>query len=306
MPKQNEMKPEIIMYIDQLKRKLNKWRVLFFIVLTISAVIVFNNLSPQPNKVIKKNYIARIYINDVIFMEQERLENLRRLEQDHTAKAVIVHINSPGGSTVGGESLYNAFKRIAEVKPVVMLMDEVAASGGYMTAVAGERIYAHRSTITGSIGVIMQSAEVTELAEKIGVNFSIFKSSPLKAAPSPMEKVTEEARRVTMEGIEQAYNVFLDIVEEGRKIERNKLKKIADGRVYLGDKALELGLIDAIGGEREAIQWLEEDKGLKNIPVEDYHLHRKIGSFERLLNDVDSLAKGLKINSMNGIMRSYS
>jgi protease-4 len=304
MPKQNEMKPEIIMYIDQLKRKLNKWRVLFFIVLTIAAVIVFNNFSAQPNKVIKKNYIARVHINDVIFMDQERLDNLQKLEEDHTAKAVIMHINSPGGSTVGGESLYNAFKRIAQIKPVVVVMDEVATSGGYMTAVAAERIYAHRGTITGSIGVILQLTEITELANKVGVNFSIFKSSPLKAAPSPMEKVTEEVRQVTMESIAEAHNVFLDIVESGRNIDREKLKKIADGRIYLGDKALELGLIDAIGGEREALKWLEEDKGLKNIPVEDYHLHRKIGSFERLFNDIDSLTKSLKLNSMNGAMRS--
>jgi protease-4 len=304
MPKQNEMKPEIIMYIDQLKRKLNKWRVLFFIVLTIAAVIVFNNFSAQPNKVIKKNYIARVHINDVIFMDQERLDNLQKLEEDHTAKAVIMHINSPGGSTVGGESLYNAFKRIAQIKPVVVVMDEVATSGGYMTAVAAERIYAHRGTITGSIGVILQLTEITELANKVGVNFSIFKSSPLKAAPSPMEKVTEEVRQVTMESIAEAHNVFLDIVESGRNIDREKLKKIADGRIYLGDKALELGLIDAIGGEREALKWLEEEKGLKHISVEDYNLHRKLSSFERLFNDIDSLTKNLKLNSMNGAMRS--
>lgn len=282
-------------YLIERKRnqiKLTKWRLITFALIILLFAIAGKNYLPQTEMTSKVpfsgkgSYIASIKIDDIILDDLPRVRKIAAIEKDKAVKAVIVHMNSQGGSVVGSEMLYNAFLKLSKEKPVVMVMDSVAASGGYMVALGGDYIIAHNGTITGSIGVIMQSAEVTELAEKVGVKFNNFKSDELKASPNPTEKLTPEARRATMESIYNVYDYFIEIVAKRRKLDLNYVRKIADGRIYSGRQALELKLIDAIGDEDMAIQWLKSNKDIpESLEVVDVSLRNKEKFLDILIED---------------------
>ncbi|MEX2644303.1 MAG: signal peptide peptidase SppA, partial [Acetobacterales bacterium] len=183
---------------------------------------------------------------------------------------LIVHVDSPGGTVAGGESLHRALTRLSAVKPVVAVMDGLATSAGYMVAIGASRVVAQRSTITGSIGVILQSADVTGLLDRIGVNMEAIKSSPLKGVPSPFEPLTEEGREATKRLVEDMYDMFVEMVVDRRQLPREKVLALADGRVFTGRQAFESGLIDGIGGEREARLWLRSEHDIDDsLPLRD-------------------------------------
>ncbi|MGL4226232.1 MAG: signal peptide peptidase SppA, partial [Rickettsia sp.] len=213
---------------------------------------------------------------------------------------LIVNVNSPGGTVVGSEKIYNMLRKISEKKPVVIVMGTMAASGGYLISLGGDYIVSHNGTITGSIGVILQTAEVTELAQKLGIKFNNFKSGELKAVPNPTEKLTEEVRVAIMENIEDTYNFFLELVSERRNLPIEAVKKLADGRVYSGRQALKLKLVDAIGSEDTALKWLQEVKKV-NLTVKDYQLKPKPKLRDIILEDFDSITPSFFKNSFNGI-----
>jgi len=215
-------------------------------------------------------YIARVHIGGIIVEDRYRDELIQDLKDDDKVKAVIVTINSPGGTVVGGENLYLGLRTLSEEKPVVAVMGSTATSAAYMTAIAADRIFARQGTITGSIGVIMQTADVTGLMDKIGVKPETIKSGKLKAQPNPMEPMSGEAREHLKAVVMDMYDLFLSMVAKRRGLGTLAIKKLADGRVFIGKKALEVGLIDAIGGETEAIAWLESEKELDtDLPVKD-------------------------------------
>ena len=180
-------------------------------------------------------------------------------------------------------------------------MGTMAASGGYLISLGGDYIISHNGTITGSIGVILQTAEVTELAQKLGIKFNNFKSGELKAVPNPTEKLTEAVRVAIMENIEDTYNFFLELVSERRNLPIEEVKKLADGRVYSGRQALKLKLVDAIGSEDTALKWLQEVKKINaNLLVKDYQLKPKPKLMDIILEDFDSIAPSFFKNSFNG------
>ena len=284
--------PDYLIERKRNQKKLTKWRLITFALIILlfgffsKSYLPQNEMSAKVPFPGKSSYIASIKIDDIILDDLPRIRKIAAIEKDKAVKAVIVHMNSQGGSVVGSEMLYNAFLKLAKEKPVVMVMDSVAASGGYMAALGGDYIIAHNGTITGSIGVIMQSAEVTDLAEKIGIKFNNFKSDELKASPNLTEKLTPEARYATMESIYNVYDYFIEIVAERRKLDLNYVRKIADGRVYSGRQALELGLIDAIGNEDTAIQWLKSDKNIpESLEVVDISLYNKEKFLDVLIED---------------------
>jgi protease IV len=296
--------PEYIIERKRNKSLLSRWKS-FALILFVALIIVGGDFLPQnpllgqSNPVGGHEYIASIEIDEIIFDDQERSRKLHDLAEDKKVKAVIVHINSPGGSVVGSEMLYNAFTRIAEKKPIVSVLGSVAASGGYMAAIGTDQIFAHNGTITGSIGVIMQSAEVTELAEKLGVRFHNFKSSELKAAPNPTEKLTPEVNQAIMENIYDTYDFFVELVAKRRKLKLEQAKQIADGRVYSGRQALQHGLIDAIGDEEMAVKWLQEKRQIsKDLKVKEYKLKPAGGLLETILQDMEGRVSSF-INSRN-------
>ncbi len=165
-------------------------------------------------------------------------------------------IDSPGGSVAGGESLHDALARVAKVKPVVAVMQGTAASGGYMTAVAADRIYARAGTITGSIGVLMETGEVSGLLGKLGIGTDAIVSGPMKDQPSFTHPTSPAARQMLQGLVMNMYGQFVDMVAAGRHMDRDRVVALADGRPYTGQQALSLGLVDAIGGEQDARDWL--------------------------------------------------
>ena len=273
------MHPEYLIERKKIKKQLNMWK--FIAVILIAIVMTFATrsfVSGKGNKLFLQNsksqeYIASIYIDGMILDDKKRDESLRNIAEEANIKGVIVYINSPGGTVGGSEELYNMIRKIAQKKPTTVVMQSVAASGGYLVSLAADYIIAHNSTLTGSLGVLFQSAEVTTLAEKLGVTFNNFKSSPLKAAPNPLEKVTPEIEEAIMSAVNDSYNYFVEIIAARRKLPREYIMQIADGRVYTGRQAFELKLVDKIGSTDDAIKWLQEEKKLPNsLKVIEYQL----------------------------------
>lgn len=267
---------------SRLKRRLAMWRalaVLVAVALVVVAVERFRDGAASGGP-----YIARLNVDSIIFNDRDRIDALRKLAADRQARALILRIDSPGGTVVGGEVLYRALRKVGARMPVVAVMDGVAASGGYMIALAADRIFAREATITGSIGVLLQTAEITELLDRIGVSVTSIKSAPLKAEPSPVTKLTPEARRVTQALVDDMFAMFVDMVAERRGLDRAEALKLADGRVYTGRMAVRNRLIDAIGGEPEALRWLHAEKKVApGLEVRDVRIHRDVEAwFERL------------------------
>ena len=238
------------------------------------------------------DHVARIEIDGLILQDPKRDQMLADIAADRHAKALVVTIDSPGGTFIGGETLYKGLRRVAEKKPVVAVMDGIATSGGYMAAIGADYIFAGQGTMTGSIGVIFQTADITGLLDKIGVKPETYKSGPLKAQPNPLEKTSPTAREATQGIVREMFGLFVDMVAERRQIAREKVLAVADGRVVLGQNAKDLGLVDAIGGETEARAWLAENRGVgESLPSRKVSVKRE----RELLSDLlgDTLGKAL-------------
>ncbi len=260
-----------------LKNKLHKWKNIALLLAVFSVLLAIKMIFGVglSSGVIEGDSIASIKIEGVIFEDDFRSKVLKEIAETKSIKAVIVNINSPGGGIVGSEILFNDLRAIAEVKPIVVLMASVAASGGYMAAVASDYIVAYNGTLTGSIGVLMESPEVTDLAQKLGVKFNSYKSSPLKGSPSPFEKSNPLVDKVMKESIADSYRFFADLVKErrGEKLNKKFSNIIFDGRVFTGRQALEVGLIDKVGGKSDAISYLAEQKiDVKNLPINEIEI----------------------------------
>jgi protease IV len=270
-----------------LKSQISKWRILTVVFGIIALIAVFERSSTHSP--IETPFIARLPIEGFIEDDQEVYRLIEDLAENSKAKAVILWLDTPGGSAVGGEELYTKLRALAAKKPVVAVMRSVSASAGYMVAISSDYIVAREGTITGSIGVLMEAAEVTELAEKLGIKPIIIKSSPLKGTPSPLEKLTPESTRVVQEAINDFYNRFVDMVAERRQLPREKVVQLADGRIYSGRRALENKLVDALGGEEEAVKWLVSQRKIApDLDIRDIGPEEELPWFERLTQSVAS------------------
>ena len=247
----------------RLRRKLVFWRVLGVLAF-VAAVVVAAMLAAGPEQLAGRAmpHVARISIDGFITDDREQLELIDRLARNDAVRAVIVSIDSGGGATVGGEALYEKLRALSARKPTVASIKTLGASAAYMAAIATDQVFAYRSSITGSIGVLFQSPELSEAMKKLGIGLTEVKSSPLKAAPSPFQPASPESLAVIKGLIDDTYNWFVDIVAERRKLDRPTAVTLADGRVYSGQQAKAAGLVDAIGGEDEALDWLVKEKGI--------------------------------------------
>ena len=205
-------------------------------------------------------HVARVTVDGVITDDRKVQELLERVAKADQVKAVILDINSPGGTTTGGEAMYDAVRRLAEKKPVVAVCGTLATSAAYIVAIATDRIFVYGNTITGSVGVIFQWAEVTELLHTLGIKVEEVKSGPLKAVPSPFEPMDQRGRELTEEMVQEAKTWFVDLVAERRKIEPNSVPGLTEGRIYSGRQAVELKLADQIGDEETAMSWLRTER----------------------------------------------
>ncbi|MCD6073417.1 MAG: putative peptidase family [Rhodospirillales bacterium] len=271
-------------YFDRrrLTRALRFWRIA-----AIAALVGLIAVAVGRSDAVPRASVALIEVHNVIFDDTDRIETLDDIADDDRIKALLVHIDSPGGTVVGGENLYLALRRVAEKKPVVAVMAELATSAGYMVALGTDRIVARQGTVTGSIGVLMQSVEITDMLAKLGITADSIKSAPLKATPNPLEKLTPDARSAAEDVVMDMYNMFVDMVSERRGMDRDATLKLADGRVYTGRQAIQNGLIDEIGGEREARAWLKSAHNIDDrLPISLVEVRRDKGFLTGLLDDL--------------------
>jgi protease IV len=269
---------DVIVDRRRIRRKLTFWRVAA-VLITIAAIVTVGLIAAPGGRsgLTASGSIARINIEGLIRSDQERVEALERLEKSQAA-AVVVHINSPGGTTAGSEQLYDALVRLKAKKPLVVVVEGLAASGGYITAIAADHIVAQQSSLVGSIGVLFQFPNFAELLKTVGVKVEEVKSSPLKAAPNGFEPTSPEARDALASLVKDSYAWFRGLVKDRRGMDDALLEKVADGRVFTGRQAVELKLIDQLGDEKTAVAWLVAQKGVKaDLPIRDYKLSPRFG-----------------------------
>jgi protease-4 len=240
----------------RLRRKLTFWRIAALVIAALAIVAASSWIYGDEFGGTAVDHIAKIEIEGTITEDQDLLELLDDVRKSSTVKGVILSIDSPGGTTAGGEAIFDAVRLLAAEKPVVAQVGTLAASAGYMIASASDHIVARQSSIVGSIGVLVQFPDLTGLMEKVGIGLEEIKSSPLKAEPSPFNPTTEEERAMLRAMILDSYDWFVGLVADRRPLSRAEVLTLADGSVFTGRQALEKKLVDSLGGEREAANWL--------------------------------------------------
>src|SRR5712691_1520520 len=271
----------------RMRRKLTFWRVCAVIVAICAVIAVGAALRAPGTDVLTgqpSGSIARVTITGLIRTDQQRVEALEQLGKSR-ARAVIVHINTPGGTTSGSEQLHDSLMRLKEQKPLVVVVDGLAASGGYITAIAADHIIALETSLVGSIGVLFQYPNVTDLLKTLGVKVEEIKSSPLKAAPNGFEPTSPEARAAIEAIVSDSYAWFRGLVKARRQLDDAGLDRVADGRVFTGRQGIALKLVDELGDERAAVAWLAKEKNVDpNTPVRDYRLRDRFSDLPFLHN----------------------
>jgi protease-4 len=266
----------------RLRRKLTFWRVAAALVAILAiggtaALLTRGTALTSPS-----GYVARIKIEGLIRNNTARTEALDRLARSR-ARAVIVHIDSPGGTTAGSEQLYDSLRSLQAKKPMVVVVDGLAASGAYIAAMSSEHIIASDTSLVGSIGVLFQYPNFTEALKTIGVKVEEVKSSPLKAAPNGFEPTSPEARAAIEAIVLDSYTWFKSLVQTRRAMNDTELTQVADGRVFTGRQGLKLKLVDALGNEKIAREWLAAEKKVSaDLPVRDVDLAPRFNEFSFL------------------------
>jgi len=232
-------------------------------------------------------HIARLHIVDVIYSDPWREQMIDEIADDPDVAALVVHIDSPGGTVVGSEALYDALRDVAAEKPVVAVMDGVAASGGYLVALGADHLIARGNTITGSIGVILEYLVFADLLDRLGVGVETIRSSQLKAAPSMLRELTPEGRAAEAALVQETHDWFRALVGERRALDGPALDAVTNGRTFTGRMALDLGLIDALGDEQAALAYLESaDSDLADLPVETWAVDEEPAILDVILDRI--------------------
>jgi protease-4 len=259
------LESDLILDRRRLKRRLFFWRSAAILAVLVAVLVAVRGSGLG----LERAHVARLEVSGLITEDARLTRSVERLADDSSVKALVVRINSPGGSVSGGESLHDAIAAVAAKKPVVAVMGGLAASAGYMIAVPADRIFAHDATLTGSIGVLLEAPEASGLLAKLGIDAQTIVSGPLKDQPSFTHPLSTQGHEVLQALVMDMYDQFVDMVAAGRHMDPAKVRALGDGRAYTGRQALKLGLIDAIGGERDARAWLATAKGVPaDLPVE--------------------------------------
>ncbi|MGV6871155.1 signal peptide peptidase SppA [Pseudochelatococcus sp. B33] len=301
----------------RLRGRVTVWRVLAFVALL--ALVVSGGLALFGDGVSRSRpHVARVKLDGLITGDQRTIDLINDVRRSSAVRAVVLRIDSPGGTTAGSEAVHDALRRLAGEKPVVAVVDTLAASGGYIAALGADRILVRETSLVGSIGVLFQYPNVTELLDSIGVNVEEVKSSPLKAAPSGLTPTSPEARAALESLVQDSFDWFKRLVRERRGFDDAQLARVADGRVFTGRQGIELKLVDQLGGEREAVTWLTAERAIaRDLPVREWRRRSRgerfdlIGSaafvaevagFERLAAAVDRLGGGMSARRLDGLL----
>jgi protease IV len=251
------MTPDDILDRRRLRRKLGFWRILALVTALVAGIGVYLAWFGRDAQKYAADHIAKVRIEGTITEDEELIERLGDIEKSESAKALIIQVDSPGGTTAGGEAIYEAVRKIAAKKPVAAQIGSLGASAGYMIAVAADHVVARQSSIVGSIGVIFQYPDVSELLGNVGVKVESIKSSPLKAEPNFFTPASAEAKAMIARMIADSYDWFVGIVDERRPFDRTQTLALADGSVFTGRQAVKNKLIDELGGEEQSLVWLK-------------------------------------------------
>ena len=277
------LEPDRLLDRRRLKRGVAIWRALAIVALVAAALV-----GAMPFALDEGERVARLWVSGFIEDDPGRDRIVADLRDDDTVKAVVLRLDSAGGTAVGGEALYLSLRSLAEKKPVVAVLGTTATSAAYMAALAADRLLARESSLTGSIGVLFQTAEFTALLEEIGVRAEAIRSGPLKAKPMPYEQLDDPTRQAVRSMVSDIYEYFLRLLMERRSLDRETALTLADGRVFTGRQAVQAGLVDAVGGEEEARAWLAQAHGVpKSVPATDV----TTGDEGGLLGTIDTALK---------------
>lgn len=285
----------------RLRRKLTFWRVVG-VLAVVAAVAVGSYVAVGRTVLASSPHVARVVIGGIIRNDRDRVKMLEEIGRSN-ARAVIVSIDSPGGTVTGAEQLYDALRQLAAKKPVVAVVEGMAASGGYIAAIGSDHIVSRRNAMVGSIGVIFQFPNVTDLLGKIGVTMEDIKSSPLKAAPNGYQPTSPEARAAINSLVVDSYGWFKGLVSERRKLSDARLAEVSDGRVFTGHQGLALQLVDELGDERTARAWLAREKGVpENLRVRTWKSESMGSEFGWLRGAAGAIASALGFDTVAGIL----
>jgi protease-4 len=281
----------------RLRRSLIVWRTAAAVLAIAIAAFVIGEYSGRGD------YVARLQISGVITRDAALTATIRKIAKDNNARAVLVDINSPGGTVVGGEELFLELRALADRKPVAALIGTLGTSAAYMAALGTDRIFSRQGSMTGSIGVILQTTEISGLLESLGITTESVKSGPLKAVPSPFEPMSPEGREATRAVIMDVFDMFVDLVAERRSLGREEALRLADGRVYTGRQAVGLGLVDEIGGDKEARAWLATERGISlKLPVRDLDPPREFSPWRSLVSLVSQKTVFSETLTLDGLV----
>jgi protease-4 len=260
----------------RLRRRATFWRVTAFVVAALALVAVAGRFTDiaglralDPG--VQRGHVAVIRVDGFIATRPGAVEFIEAAAESDSARAIMVRIDSGGGAASGGEALYRAMRNAAVEKPVVAVIDGVGASAAYMTAIAADHVVARESAITGSIGVIFQYAHFEELLTRLGAEYEEVKSTPLKGEPSLFRAPAPGADEMVRAVVDDTYDWFVGLVEERRGMTEVAARRVSDGRIFTGRQALQLDLIDALGGEAEARAWLAAEHDIpESLPTREW------------------------------------
>jgi len=280
-------------------------------VIALLSYLLFYKAGAYPTKIktfSSVNRIGVVSINGPIYDSLKISEQLEEFANDGSIIAVVLRVDSPGGSVAASQEIYDAVVELRKSKKVVASMGSIAASGGLLVACAADKIIANPGTITGSISAIMQFANFEELLKKIGLKSSVVKSGKYKDIGSPLRDMTPEERKIIQELVDDIYNQFIDVVVKDRKLSREKVLEIADGRVFSGRRAKEYGLIDDLGDMNYAAKLATQLAGKDGKYELVYPRKKRESVFDYLLESAanrlsDSLKEGME--SFSGVSYLY-
>ncbi|MCJ2058388.1 signal peptide peptidase SppA [Methylobacterium sp. J-048] len=263
---------ELLIDRRRLRRRLSLWRVLGIggLIVAVGA-LGYRVRAGADGAFAVGPQIARISVSGFIAGSESTAKLMQRVGDSDAVKGVVVSINSPGGTTTGSEEIFRNLRALAAKKPIVAFVDGTAASGAYITAIAADHIVARETSLVGSIGVLFQYPDLSGLLDKVGVKVESVKSSPLKAEPSGFTPTTPEARAALAAVVGDTYAWFKGLVAERRGMDAAQITTVSDGRVFSGRQSVPLKLVDELGGERQAVAWLEANRGVpKDLPIKDW------------------------------------
>lgn len=276
-------------------------KVLIFFIIIVALIAILSLLLTVTNKVSIGEKVALVRIEGIILDSRDVIEELKEYSKDNSIKAIVLRVDSPGGGVAPAQEIYEEIIKVKAKKKVVVSMGSVAASGGYYISSPADKIVANAGTLTGSIGVIMEIPNIEGLMQKIGVKTQVIKSGRHKDIASVFKSITPEEKQILQSVLDDVHNQFIKAVAEGRGMKFEDVKKLADGRIFTGRMAKEVGLVDKLGNLEDAIKLAGELSGIKGEPRVVYK-KEKFSFFDIIRG---SFSKKLFTDTFLGIRLKY-